>query len=243
MTGLPVSTVYIHHTVTMPSPDPAVDMRNIEAIDIARFGVPSYSWVIHPSGVVLDGMTVHRGAHTINNANQSQNDISFGVSFIGNFENDQPTDAALHACGDLLRSLEQRQLVRDGWVLKGHRDVYATACPGAHLYPRLGDIRALVDQPPVPEEDIVKATYVKSKTGSAVSLLLGDGSHVTVDPSKGMGFLNIEEIYAKTLGVEIVAYPNTVKIWDGTNNSDGTKVERPVWILTDDQVASLGLPY
>ncbi len=157
MRGLPVALSFIHHTVTAPSADPAADMRAIERIDVGRFGVPSYSFVIHPSGVVLEGMGLHRGAHTINNANHSFNDDAFGISFIGNFENDTPTPEALAACGDLLRSLVADGHAQGDFTLSGHRDVYATACPGANLYPLVGSIRASVDQPnhaPPPEDDL-----------------------------------------------------------------------------------------
>lgn len=147
MKGLPVATIFVHHSVTNPSANPDADMRHVENIDIGRFGVPSYSWCIHPSGVVLEGMGAHRGAHTINNAKQSQNDVAFGISFLGNFENDQPTDEALHACSDLIRWIGAQGWLRDGWQLRGHRDVFATACPGRNLYSRLADIRTLASIP------------------------------------------------------------------------------------------------
>lgn len=141
MTGLPVAQVFIHHTVTVPSADPAADMRGIEAIDIARFGVPSYSYVIHPSGTVLEGMGLHRGAHTINNAGQSYNDVAFGVSFIGNFQNDEPTAAARQACAELLGLLVLGGHLQPGYVISGHRDVFATACCGDNLYPIIQTLR------------------------------------------------------------------------------------------------------
>lgn len=169
MTGLPVATIYIHHTVTNPSNDPNRDMAQIEQIDIGRFGIPSYSWVVHPSGVVLEGMGVHRGAHTINNANQSQNNIAFGISNIGNYENDQPTDAQLKAIAELIHYINDNGWLQADWQLRGHRDVYATACPGANLYPRLGDIRALYDNPtpnpqPVQEDDEMQFIVKGDKT-------------------------------------------------------------------------------
>lgn len=155
MTGLPVATVYVHHSVTVPTADADADMRGIENIDIGRFGVPSYSWVIHPDGIVLEGMGTHRGAHTINNARQSQNDIAFGVCFIGNFDNEQPTDAALRAGRELLGYLDDHSLLAAGWELRGHRDVYATACPGRNLYPRIQELRdAHVRPAPLEDDDM-----------------------------------------------------------------------------------------
>lgn len=163
MTGLPVDLVFIHHTVTVPSDDPAADMRAIERIDINRFGVPSYSWVIHPTGVVLEGMGLHRGAHTIDNASppHSFNNDAFGVSFIGNFENDTPTPEAFNAAIELLQHLVAEGHAHGDFTLSGHRDVFATACPGANLYPLIGSLRESVDQPgdddmPLSEDDITK---------------------------------------------------------------------------------------
>lgn len=144
---LPVAQAFIHHTVTDPTTDPAADMRAVERIDIGRFGYPSYSWVIHPTGVVLEGMGTHIGAHTKGN-----NSTSFGISFLGNFENDQPTPAALDACAALLAARMAQGHLTPGFALGGHRDVFATACPGAHLYPLIGQIRADVTAPPPPDQ-------------------------------------------------------------------------------------------
>jgi len=142
--ALPVRKAFCHHSVTNATTDAAADMRFIEHIDIGRFGYPSYSWVIHPTGVVLEGMGTHVGAHTKGN-----NSTSFGICLIGNFENDTPTDAALEACATLLAArIAQGHLTAD-FELGGHRDVFATACPGANLYPLIGQIRANV----TPEED------------------------------------------------------------------------------------------
>lgn len=159
MTGLPVSTVYVHHSVTIATGNPDADMRDIERIDIERFGVPSYSWGVHPSGVVLEGMGLHRGAHTIDNAKNSFNNIAFGLMFMGDFRTDQPTDAALHAAGELLALQEARGNLQAGWVLRGHLDVYATVCPGPNLYPRLAEIRALASLGDDMTDDEHKALY------------------------------------------------------------------------------------
>jgi len=149
MTGLPVGTIFIHHTVTTPTDDPDRDMRQVEQIDISRFGVPSYSWCIHPRGVILEGMSIHRGAHTINNQGQSLNNVAFGISFIGNYENMQPSALAMLACRQLIfEYIIPHNWLKNNWVIRGHRDVYATACPGANLYPRIQELT--VPPSPVP---------------------------------------------------------------------------------------------
>lgn len=155
MTGLPVAVVFIHHTVTTPTADPDADMRAVEAVDIAKFGVPSYSYVVHPSGVVLEGMGLHRGAHTIDNnggpLRYGFNDIAFGISFIGNYELDDPTQRSIDACRELIDNLRVARYLRDGYTIRGHRDVYATACPGRNLYPRLTELYPIPTPPPASE--------------------------------------------------------------------------------------------
>lgn len=173
---LPVAKAFVHHSVTVPSTDPAADMREIERIDIGRFTYPSYSWVIHPTGVVLEGMGTHIGAHTIHN-----NSTSFGISFIGNFENDTPTQPALDACATLLAArIAQGHLTTD-FVLGGHRDVFATACPGANLYPLLGQIRDAVQLPT--EDDL---TPEQAKMLADVSAALGRLEVAVGDPTNGL---------------------------------------------------------
>lgn len=157
---LPAAEVWIHHTVTAPSGNPASDMAAIESIDIGRFGQPSYSYVIHPTGTILEGCGVHIGAHTYH-----RNSISFGVSFIGNFQTDQPTAAAIDACADLIRNILLPHLNQPthnpatGWIgpypTGGHRDVYPTACPGDHLYGAIPLIRQLVAE----DDDMTDAQF------------------------------------------------------------------------------------
>ena len=129
--------VWLHHTVTKPTDDPAYDARGINNIGIARFGMLSYSWLVHPDGTVLEGQGDTRGAHTA-----KQNSTSLGVACIGNYEKDEPTAAMLKAVADLLRHLDLP-------LLGGHRDVKATACPGRHLYARIPDLQRAARTPVV----------------------------------------------------------------------------------------------
>lgn len=189
--SLPAPDLWIHHTVTVPSDDPDADMRSIEAIDIGRFGYPSYSYVIHPSGTVLEGMGTHIGAHTLNH-----NSTSFGVSFIGNFENDTPTDAAMEACRELVAYLHGNGALAPGdQPTGGHRDVYATACPGANLYPRIPELRLPPEEDmPLTTDDLTKIAQVLRSEGvsnvvgvlrnESVPVILSALAGVTVDPQK-----------------------------------------------------------
>lgn len=156
---LPVNRVFVHHSVTADTGDPIHDAALVHDIDQHRFGKISYSWLVHESsGSWIEGETVHRGAHTINNANQSLNGVSFGVGVIGNFHPAAPvppprsvSDAlvALIAAG-IREFIVTPGHVSAGVAIDGHRDVYATACCGDNLYDRLPVIRTLVTSPPAP---------------------------------------------------------------------------------------------
>lgn len=142
---LPVSLLFVHHNVIEPTANHSYDMERTEQTDIARFGKPSYDWGVHPSGVVLEGMQDHLSPDTI-----GHNSDSLSIMFMGNFEIDEPTDAAIMGARELVQLLRDRAWVTPGVVMKGHRDVFQTACPGAHLYPR---IQELLIPPTVQKED------------------------------------------------------------------------------------------
>ncbi|MDX3661338.1 peptidoglycan recognition family protein [Streptomyces sp. ID05-26A] len=131
--------LWAHHSVTNPpGPDATLEqdcahMRHFESIGQSSFrqGI-SYTWVIMPSGRVFEGHSVdRRGAHTY-----QRNDRSRAVCFAGNFDVATLPDRMARAAALLLREIGA---TFDG----GHRDVYATACPGRHAYARLPEINRL----------------------------------------------------------------------------------------------------
>jgi len=130
----PRGLLFIHHNVMQPTGNPNQDMQNTEQVDIARFGTPSYKWAIHPSGVVLEGMTNHWSPDTY-----MHND-ELSIMFMGNFENDYPTPQAMMAGRELVATLKAFGLFAQHGQILGHRDVFQTACPGAHLYPRIHEL-------------------------------------------------------------------------------------------------------
>lgn len=179
--SLPVGDVFLHHTVTVPSSDVLGDAAKVNDIDQGRFGKISYSWNVHAlTGDWIEAETTHRGAHTINNANQSLNGISLGIGIIGNFQPDVPGVRTITPSDAMIESIAEgidafvRPHLTDDFRLRCHRDVYATACDGDLLYARTDDIRALlghapgdpppIQQPPPPppwEVDAVKFHYAE----------------------------------------------------------------------------------
>jgi peptidoglycan hydrolase-like protein with peptidoglycan-binding domain len=142
---LPAREVWLHHSVTQATGDAAADMRAIERIGVQRFGRYSYSYAVHSNGTVLEGAGLTVGAHTAN-----RNSTSFGIVWIGNYENDQPSGAQINNTAELIRHLVATGRLQGGAPLGGHRDVSATACPGRNAYPRLPEIRRLAGNLPGP---------------------------------------------------------------------------------------------
>jgi hypothetical protein len=105
-------------------------MRQTQAFHMDGHGWSDigYHYVIFPSGRVYEGRAARTvGAHALNG------NMMPGVSFAGNYERDQPTEAAVAAYHELLDHLGVREAV-------GHYRVPGnqTACPGRHLKTRLG---------------------------------------------------------------------------------------------------------
>ncbi|GAA1164028.1 hypothetical protein F4556_002350 [Kitasatospora gansuensis] len=91
----------------------------------------AYTAVVCPHSVVFEG----RGAHVKNGANggSSLNAAHYAVcAMVGDSGLTEPTEAMLHGLRDAVEWLQ-----RDGGAgpeIKGHRDGYATSCPGGPLY-------------------------------------------------------------------------------------------------------------
>jgi N-acetylmuramoyl-L-alanine amidase len=141
--SLPAEAIFCHHSVTPVTGDPAADMRTIESIGLQRFGQYSYSYAIHPrNGEILEGCGLRRGAHTA-----GRNSTSFGVCWIGDYTTRAPKVQQIDATRWLIHHLKtQGHLIPDA-IVRGHRDVMATACPGDKLYAVLGDIRRPWEEP------------------------------------------------------------------------------------------------
>lgn len=131
--------IWVHHSTTNPpGPDATLEqdcahMRVFEQIGQDRFGQGiSYTWVVMPSGRVFEGHSIdRRGAHTY-----QRNDRSRAICLAGNFDVRDLPDRMVRSAALLLAEL---QAEADG----GHRDVYATACPGRYAYARIPEINRL----------------------------------------------------------------------------------------------------
>lgn len=135
---LPVRELWLHHTVTPVTNDPMADWRQVQAIAFGRGFVDiSYSYGVHPTGVILEGRGDRVGAHTA-----GRNSTSYGVVLIGNYENQVPPEIQIDAVRWLIKALKDRGgLPMQTFPSGGHRDLMATACPGRHAYIRIADMR------------------------------------------------------------------------------------------------------
>ncbi|MBW8171779.1 N-acetylmuramoyl-L-alanine amidase [Ornithinimicrobium sp. Arc0846-15] len=64
---------------------------------------------------------------------------------VGTFEDEEPTFAQVESAAWLIAEVKRRGFVDPGAVLVGHRDSFATACPGDAAYAHITTIRALAD--------------------------------------------------------------------------------------------------
>lgn len=90
----------------------------------------AYSFLIGEDGNVYEG----RGWSTEGSHTKTYNDISIGISFIGKFASREPNTAALNAAKELIACGVAKNFIKRDYVLRGHRNVGKTECPGNSLY-------------------------------------------------------------------------------------------------------------
>ncbi|GDY43236.1 hypothetical protein SANT12839_041180 [Streptomyces antimycoticus] len=162
-----VKVAFIHHTVTgnkySCSQAPSV-MRSIYRYHVKSLGWRDYGYnfTIDKCGKIYEGRSggvtkAVRGAHTL-----GFNTNSMGVAVLGTFSTKKPSAKAVKAIAKLTAwklGLFKRNprgtthLVSGGGnkykkganvklhVIAGHRDGFATECPGKDLYKKLGSVR------------------------------------------------------------------------------------------------------
>ncbi|XP_026180252.1 peptidoglycan recognition protein 6 isoform X2 [Mastacembelus armatus] len=140
---LPLSFLYIHHTHTPSQPcvtfqQCSADMRSMQRFhqDDRGWDDIGYSFVAGSDGYIYEGRGwCWRGAHTL-----GHNSIGYGVSFIGDYVTNLPSQHSMGLVRDQLAScaVGGGRLVPD-FVLQGHRQVVNTSCPGDALYDEIQD--------------------------------------------------------------------------------------------------------
>lgn len=136
---------WLHHSVTVapdvvpPYTDDYAAIRAIESITEQRFGIGmAYTFLITPAGLIFEGHPVDQvGAHT-----GGFNTGSAGICLVGNYEDDDPTDAMMESLDWLLHHGKDKDWWQRANLQGGHRDTKATACPGRNAYALIDDINA-----------------------------------------------------------------------------------------------------
>ncbi len=184
---------FVHHTVNangytaaeVPSILRAIYAYHVQGRGWSDIG---YNFLVDRFGRIWEGRWGGIGRPVIGAHTLGYNEESFAMSAIGNYETAQPTDAMLKAYGRLyawklsLHGVAPKGAVHiDGHAFKainGHRDAAATACPGQHLYDRLGRIReiAATSQRPFKKRGLGRSVVADARP----DLLVRDGERLNL---------------------------------------------------------------
>lgn len=119
----------IHHTAGNES-----SAEQLRSVFSSRFGVDyiGYHYAISKSGEIWKDLSDDQvGIH--NNEGEYNNSNSLGISLVGNFEEEEPTEAQLNTLSNLVKDLTAKFNIPKDKIF-GHRDLKQTACPGNNLY-------------------------------------------------------------------------------------------------------------
>ncbi|XP_055337271.1 peptidoglycan-recognition protein SC2-like [Paramacrobiotus metropolitanus] len=131
----PVTYAFIHHTAGAASSDLASGKRVVKNIqnyhmDSNKWDDIGYSFLIGGDGTIFEGRGWNRvGAHT-----QGYNSNGYGIAFLGTFTSQLPTARAISSAKALIADAVSRGFLKQNYILKGHRQMGNTECPGSKLY-------------------------------------------------------------------------------------------------------------
>ncbi len=137
--SLPVSTVFLHHTVTSVTDDSKRDMRHVT--NYTKYVDVPYNVVVHPNGDIFTGRYLNGvpalGAHT-----GGHNSKSLGIALIGRYDQGiHPTPQAIDSIATVLNAFGKQGFITKTFNLKSHSDApFATACCGTNLKSQITSI-------------------------------------------------------------------------------------------------------
>ncbi|XP_026231734.1 peptidoglycan recognition protein 5 [Anabas testudineus] len=134
--------VIIHHTA-FPSCTSLTECKD-QLISIQRlhmqergFDDIGYNFLVGRDGTVFEG----RGWGVAGAHSKGNNHDSLGIAFMGNFNNDTPSNEEISSVKQLLQSGVSQGYLHPEFVVLGHRDLGNTECPGENLYAALPKLR------------------------------------------------------------------------------------------------------
>ena len=171
--GTPVSTrLLTDHNACL---DEWKDIRASHlANTVENYSDVAYNYAACPHGYLLEGRGI--GRRTGANGNQELNRAHYAiVGLVGSSGLTEPTDPMLHAIRDGIELLRNNGAGRD---IKGHRDGFATSCPGGPLYAwvQRGAPRPGTTPAPSPEEDDMALTTEQAKQLAEIRSLVRFGT-------------------------------------------------------------------
>ena len=146
--GGPVRYIVGHHAVTNTAGKTALQqVREVDDIIARRggFAMFAYSFAVPTVG---SQVYTGRGFHWQNGANRDPKGVGIGnynsVSYVlpGNYEHDTPTDLQLELMARSIAAGVKAGHIAPDFIVVPHRQVHATACPGANLVPHLAHVQA-----------------------------------------------------------------------------------------------------
>nr|AXI69829.1 PGRP-SC2 [Andrias davidianus] len=147
----PVTSVVIHHTEGAACTTKSACITRVKGIQTYHMNSRAwcdigYSFLVGEDGLVYEGRGWYKvGAHAL----PGMSPRSIGISVIGSFNSRKPNNAAQNAVKNLIKCGVSRGYVRSTYILKGHRNVTPTDCPGSTFYnltrgwPRFRAVRAV----------------------------------------------------------------------------------------------------
>lgn len=131
--------ITIHHTATPNGGSPEAQLRQMQSHhqDVRGWCDIGYHFLISRDGRIWEGRDAGRTASHVQNNNTN----NLGISFIGNYMTESPTEAQIDAASRLIAGLEARYGISGADVF-GHRDFKGTDCPGTKLYQNISTIVA-----------------------------------------------------------------------------------------------------
>uniref|UniRef100_A0A4W5JJP4 Peptidoglycan recognition protein 5 n=1 Tax=Hucho hucho TaxID=62062 RepID=A0A4W5JJP4_9TELE len=124
----PAQRVVIHHTL--------IHIQRMHMQD-RNFDDIGYNFLIGEDCTVYEG----RGWGVVGAHTKGNNHNSLGIAFMGNFNNESPSPAALSSVKQLLQCGVSQGHLHPVFIVLGHRDLRDTACPGERLYAALKHLK------------------------------------------------------------------------------------------------------
>ncbi|XP_065337954.1 peptidoglycan-recognition protein SC2-like [Cloeon dipterum] len=131
----PVPFVLIHHSAGNNCDNLSKctsTVRNIQAyhMDSRRWSDIGYNFLIGGDGSVFEGRGwTRQGSHE-----PKYNANGLGICFLGNFQGEAPTAAAIESAKRLIDCGVSTNMISNNYKLIGHRQAKSTECPGNNLY-------------------------------------------------------------------------------------------------------------